>query len=138
MQAGNQQQVTLASRPQGKPQLRDFQLVDTDVAGPAEGELLIQTLYLSVDPGMRRMMGGDKSYSVGFEVGQPLTGRPVGRVVNSKHPHFAIGDYATNGCHGSTIPCPTATVRRRSIQPWRHCRPTSAWSAFPAFARTSG
>ncbi|TAN05007.1 MAG: NADP-dependent oxidoreductase [Rhodanobacteraceae bacterium] len=93
MQADQQQQVRLARRPQGKPQLRDFQLADVDVPSPAGGEMLIQTLYLSVDPGMRGMMAGDTSYSAGFEVGQPLTGRSVGRVVSSKNPRFAVGDY---------------------------------------------
>lgn len=87
------QVVTLARRPQGKPRREDFELVQAEVPKPADGEMLIQTLYLSVDPGMRGMMEEAKPYSPGFEVGQPLTGRSVGRVVVSHHPDFAAGDF---------------------------------------------
>ncbi len=87
------QVVTLARRPHGKPLREDFQLIPAAIPKPADGELLIQTLYLSVDPGMRGMMEEAKSYSPGFEVGRPLTGRSVGRVVLSHHPDFAVGDF---------------------------------------------
>lgn len=87
------QMVTLARRPQGKPQHEDFLLVEAEIPKPADGEMLIQTLYLSVDPGMRGMMEEPKSYSPGFKVGQPLTGRSVGRVVVSHHADFAAGDF---------------------------------------------
>lgn len=87
------QAVTLAKRPQGKSRREDFELEQTKVPTPAEGQMLIQTLYLSVDPGMRGMMEAPKSYSPGFKVGQPLTGRSVGRVLVSHHPDFAAGDF---------------------------------------------
>ncbi|NYT77782.1 NADP-dependent oxidoreductase [Alcaligenaceae bacterium] len=87
------QMVTLARRPQGKPKREDFLLVEAEIPKPADGEMLIQTLYLSVDPGMRGMMEAPKSYSPGFKVGQPLTGRSVGRVVVSRHADFAVGDF---------------------------------------------
>ena len=92
MPARKQQQVTLARRPQGKPVRDDFDVVDAAILKPGDGEMLIQTLYLSVDPGMRGMMEESKPYG-GFTVGQPLTGRSVGRVVTSHHPDFAEGDY---------------------------------------------
>ena len=92
MTSNRQQVVKLARRPQGKPQREDFEIVDADVPIPGAGEILIQTWYLSVDPGMRGMMESRKSYG-GFDVGQPLTGRSVGRVVTSHHPGFAAGDY---------------------------------------------
>lgn len=82
----------LARRPQGKPTRDDFRVVEADVPTPEDGEILIQTLYLSVDPGMRGMMEESKSYG-GFELGQPLTGRSVGRVVTSHHPDFTEGGY---------------------------------------------
>ncbi|MEO6984908.1 MAG: NADP-dependent oxidoreductase [Paralcaligenes sp.] len=87
------QVVTLAKRPQGKPQRADFELVHAEIPKPADGEMLIQTLYLSVDPGMRGMMEEPKSYSPGFKVGQPLTGRSVGRVIVSRHTDFTAGDF---------------------------------------------
>ena len=92
MSNDRQQVVNLARRPHGIPQREDFEIVDAEVPTPCEGEILIQTLYLSVDPGMRGMMESRKSYG-GFDVGQPLTGRSVGRVVTSHHPGFAAGDY---------------------------------------------
>ena len=93
MSARKQQQVTLARRPQGHPVREDFDVVEVEVPTPGDGEVLIQTLYLSVDPGMRGMMQERKSYAAGFEIGQPLTGRSVGRIVTSRHPDFAEGDY---------------------------------------------
>ncbi|MGH8273258.1 MAG: NADP-dependent oxidoreductase [Gammaproteobacteria bacterium] len=92
MTRNRNQVVILARRPQGKPRRDDFEVVQANVPTPGDGEMLIQTLYLSVDPGMRGMMEESKSYG-GFELGQPLTGRSVGRVVTSHHPDFAEGDY---------------------------------------------
>ncbi len=93
MQTKTNRQVLLARRPQGMPQRDDFEVVNADVPTPAEGEMLIQTLYLSVDPGMRSMMEEGKSHTAAFELGKPLTGRSVGRVVASKLNGFAEGDY---------------------------------------------
>lgn len=93
MSNNRQQVVLLARRPEGTPQQGDFALTDIDIPVPADGEILIQTLYLSVDPGMRGMMQEAKSYSAGFQPGQPLTGRSVGRVASSHHPGFVEGDY---------------------------------------------
>lgn len=93
MQAKINRQVLLAKRPQGRPQRDDFEVVDAEVPNPGEGEMLIQTLYLSVDPGMRSMMEEGKSHTAAFELGKPLTGRSVGRVVASKLSGFAEGDY---------------------------------------------
>lgn len=93
MQAKTNRQVLLAKRPQGMPQPADFEVVDAEVPSPGEGEMLIQTLYLSVDPGMRSMMEEGKSHTAAFELGKPLSGRSVGRVVESKVSGFAEGDY---------------------------------------------
>lgn len=93
MQARTNRQVLLARRPQGTPQPDDFEVVDAEVPSPGEGEMLIQTLYLSVDPGMRSMMEEGKSHTSAFELGKPLTGRSVGRVVASRLNGFAEGDY---------------------------------------------
>lgn len=93
MVSRTQQQITLARQPQGKPRLEDFKVINAEVPTPGDGEILIQVLYLSVDPGMRGMMEGGSSYSKGFDLGEPLTGRSVGRVAASHHPDFAEGDY---------------------------------------------
>lgn len=93
MQAMTNRQVLLARRPQGMPQSDDFEVVDAEMPTPGEGEMLIQTLYLSVDPGMRSMMEEGRSHTSAFELGKPLTGRSVGRVVVSRLNGFAAGDY---------------------------------------------
>lgn len=93
MQANTNRQVILARRPQGAPRLEDFEIVESAVPTPGEGEMLIQTIYLSVDPGMRAMMEEGKSHTAAFELGKPLTGRSVGRVVASSLEEFAVGDY---------------------------------------------
>lgn len=89
----HQQQVILARRPEGKPQRDDFSVRQADVPTPDDGQMLIQTLYLSVDPGMRGMMNDSGSHGTGFKLNEPLTGRSVGRVESSRHPDFAEGDF---------------------------------------------
>ena len=105
MQAKTNRQLLLARRPQGTPQLDDFEVVDAEVPSPGEGEMLIQTIYLSVDPGMRSMMEEGKSHTAAFERGKPLTGRSVGRVVTSKLNGFAEGDYVYErlGCQNYSL-----------------------------------
>ncbi len=85
-------QVQLAKRPVGKPQTIDFELVETEIPELKEGEILIQTLYLSVDPGMRNMMRDQKSYTAPFSLHKVLTGRSVGKVIESKNENFTKGD----------------------------------------------
>ena len=88
-------QVLLAKRPQGVPDESTFHFVETDVPELKDGEVLVRTLYLSVDPYMRGRMNAAKSYAPPFEVGKPLTGGVVGKVVRSNDPNFSEGDYVT-------------------------------------------
>ena len=60
-------QIVLASRPDGYPIESNFELVENPIPDPAEGEILVRTIYLSVDPYMRgRMNASQKSYSPTF------------------------------------------------------------------------
>jgi NADPH-dependent curcumin reductase CurA len=87
--------VTLASRPNGRPTRENFQLAELPVPEMADGQLLVRNSYMSVDPAMRgRMDETEKHYTTNFEIGGPLDGSSVGRVVASRHPAFAVGDYA--------------------------------------------
>ncbi|WP_432354498.1 NADP-dependent oxidoreductase [Sporosarcina sp. A2] len=92
MNSMKNRQIQLANRPEGKPQESDFELVEVHVPELQDGEILIQTLYLSVDPGMRNMMKDQKSYTSPFALHEVLTGRSVGKVVESKNKNFEIGD----------------------------------------------
>jgi NADPH-dependent curcumin reductase CurA len=70
-----------------------FSLETRDMPVPGEGDVLIQTLALSVDPYMRgRMTGIDTFFLSQFEIGQPVVSLGVGRVVESRHPDYAADD----------------------------------------------
>jgi len=74
------------------PKESDFNLVETPAPSPREGELLLQTLYLSVDPYMRGRMTGVRSYADPVKIGDVMVGGTVGRVTQSSHPKFKPGD----------------------------------------------
>lgn len=85
-------QILLKSRPEGAPRLDNFELVDAPIPEPGEGEVLMRTLYLSLDPYMRGRMSAAKSYAAPAAVGRPMVGGTVGRIVTSRHPGYAAGD----------------------------------------------
>jgi len=87
-------QIMLAARPVGFPKESDFKLVESPVPTPGEGQFLVRSLYLSVDPYMRGRMSGKKSYAAPVEIGQVMIGGAVGQVVESRHPQFAAGEIA--------------------------------------------
>jgi NADPH-dependent curcumin reductase CurA len=85
--------VVLAARPAGAPASDDFRLETTAVPQPAEGELLLRTLYLSLDPYMRGMMNAIAPvYTRSLAIGETMAAATVNRVVESKHPKFRAGD----------------------------------------------
>jgi NADPH-dependent curcumin reductase CurA len=83
----------LLSRPEGWPVPGDFELREVPVPAPAPGELLVANEYLSVDPYMRGRMSAAKSYAAPYELGKPMLGGAVGRVVASEAEGFARGDH---------------------------------------------
>ena len=84
--------ITLAARPVGFPKDSDFGLVEDTLSEPAEGELLLQTLYLSLDPYMRGRISEARSYAASVEIGQTMVGGTVSSVVVSHHPKYKSGD----------------------------------------------
>ncbi|MBA3842777.1 MAG: NADP-dependent oxidoreductase [Actinobacteria bacterium] len=89
-------EVVLAARPVGEPAESDFELREATVAAPAEGEVVVRNVFVSVDPYMRGRMSGVRTYVDPFEVGAPIDGGAVGRVVESRHDRFAEGDWVTS------------------------------------------
>jgi len=85
-------EIRLASRPAGMPTEDAFDLAETTVPEPDEGEIQVRNLWMSVDPYMRGRMRALKSYIEPFAVGEPLEGECLGEVVASRHPDFAAGD----------------------------------------------
>src|SRR5215510_13332605 len=85
-------QITLAARPKGMPKESDFKLVESPVPEPEAGEILVRTLYLSVDPYMRGRMNDVKSYAPPVQIGEVMVGAIVGKIIASKHLNFKEGD----------------------------------------------
>ncbi|CAI0722407.1 NADP-dependent oxidoreductase [Serratia entomophila] len=94
MSQGQQnRRLLLASRPQGEPTANNFHLDTAPTPQPAAGQVLLRTVYLSLDPYMRGRMSDAPSYAAPVEVGQVMVGGTVSRVVASQHPGFKIGDW---------------------------------------------
>jgi len=74
------------------PQESDFRLTESDIPKPAGGEVLVQNLYLSVDPYVRSRLTGVTTYARGLELGEVIVGGVVGRVAESSDPRLAPGD----------------------------------------------
>lgn len=87
-----QRKIVLASRPVGAPTADNFRLTETPLPVPAEGELLLRTLYLSLDPYMRGRMSDAPSYAAPVAVGEVMVGGTVSKVVVSRHADFKPGD----------------------------------------------
>ncbi|GAB3301154.1 zinc-binding dehydrogenase [Epidermidibacterium keratini] len=84
--------IVLASRPKGEPTPENFRTETAEIGPVDNGDVLLQTLYLSLDPYMRGRMNDAKSYADPVEIGQPMVGGTVSRVVESAHPNLAEGD----------------------------------------------
>lgn len=82
----------LDSRPDGAPTANNFRMVEGPLPEPKEGQVLLRTLYLSLDPYMRGRMSDAESYAEPVAIGEVMTGGAVLRVAASKHPDFAEGD----------------------------------------------
>jgi hypothetical protein len=85
-------QITLAARPVGFPKVSDFQLVYSPLPSPGAGEVLVRSIYLSLDPYMRERMSGRDSYARPIAIGEVMTGGAVALVMKSEDPKFRDGD----------------------------------------------
>ena len=85
-------QILLAKRPLGEPTDSDFQIESTSIPEVGEGQVLIRTIYLSLDPYMRGRMRAGPSYAAALQVGDVMTGGVVGEVISSRSSEFSVGD----------------------------------------------
>ena len=82
----------LVKRPVGEPRREDFAF-DTDAVNDiAEGQILVKTLYLSLDPAMRGWMNEARSYIAPVALGDVMRAGGIGTVIASRHPKFQTGD----------------------------------------------
>ncbi|MGY1704337.1 NADP-dependent oxidoreductase [Geodermatophilus sp. SYSU D00697] len=89
--AGTTREWHLAARPHGEPTPEDFRLVEVPVPDPAEGQVVVRVVAMSVDPYMRGRMRSAPSYAPSWEVGEVMRGGAVGRVVASRAPDLPEG-----------------------------------------------
>ena len=86
------ERIVLASRPVGEPTLDNFRLEELPIPEPGPGQMLLRTLWLSLDPYMRGRMSDAPSYAKPVGIGDVMEGGTVSEVVASNVPRFAKGD----------------------------------------------
>ena len=84
--------VLLAGRPSGWVSEANFRIEETPLPQPAQGEVLVKNLWLSLDPYMRGRMSEARSYVKGVELGEVMVGQTVGEVISSRNEKFKEGD----------------------------------------------
>lgn len=87
--------INLKNRPQGKPELTDFELTTTEIPELKDGEVLVKTKYVSVDPYLRGRMTDAPSYIPPFQIDQPISSGMIAEVLESKDSKFKEGDMVT-------------------------------------------
>jgi NADPH-dependent curcumin reductase CurA len=87
--------ILFNKRPVGKPTMEDFKFVEEEMPEAANGQVLLKTLYVSVDPYLRGRMTSAKSYIPPFELNKPLQSTLVAEVVASNNDRFKVGDHIT-------------------------------------------
>ncbi len=92
MNTQENRRIVLASRPVGEPTAANFRLETTAIPVPAEGQVLLRALYLSLDPYMRGRMSDAKSYAAPVAIDAAMVGATVCRVETSRHADFAEGE----------------------------------------------
>ncbi len=116
--------IVLGRRPKGAPVDSDFVLEEVRLPRPGPGEVLVRTLWLSIDPYMRGRMSDAPSYTAPVGLGEPMHGECVGMVTESRDPAFSPGDHVVGmGGWQSHFVLPAAKLRR--IDPGQ--APLSAW-----------
>jgi NADPH-dependent curcumin reductase CurA len=84
--------VVLVSRPVGEPKASNFRIEEYAQPVPGDGEVLLRTIWLSLDPYMRGRMSDGPSYAAPVPIGGVMEGGTVSEVIASNHPGFAKGD----------------------------------------------
>jgi NADPH-dependent curcumin reductase len=90
-------QIRLAARPVGLPTREGWSSTEEAVAEPQEGGVVVKTLSLSLDPAMRGWMNEGKSYIPPVGIDEVMRAGGVGKIIASKNPDFAVGDYVSGG-----------------------------------------
>lgn len=89
------QVILLNERPKGEPNDETFRFTEEEKPKPQDGEVLLKTKYVSVDPYLRGRMRDEKSYIEPFEVGKPISSLIIAEVETSKNDNFKEGDFVS-------------------------------------------
>jgi NADPH-dependent curcumin reductase CurA len=89
-------QCRLMHRPVGMPKASDFAFTEEPIPTPQEGEILLKTLYISLDPAMRGWMNDAKSYLPPVKLGDVMRAGTICEVVASNNPKFAVGEFVVS------------------------------------------
>ena len=73
--------IILKQRPVGEPKLEDFALLEEEIRNPEDDEVLLKTIYMSLDPYMRGRMNDAKSYAKAVEIGEVMEAGAVSQVI---------------------------------------------------------
>ena len=95
MQALINRQVRLKSRPAGIPQAENFELASASVPALGEGQVLVRNIYLSAEPAMRGWVSAVANYSEPVALGAVMRSLAVGRIEQSRHQDFKLGEFVT-------------------------------------------
>ena len=107
--------IVLASRPVGEPTSDNFRLEEFPIQQPGPGQMLLRTLWLSLDPYMRGRMSDAPSYAKPVGIGDVMEGGTVSEVVASNVPRFVKGISLWVVLVGRPMRCPMAPACRRWI-----------------------
>lgn len=94
---GVSREIRLVSRPSGLPGEDLFEVAESPIPDPGDGQVLIRNAFFSVDPYMRPRMNDVRSYVAPYTLGETMTGGAVGRVVASRHESIGEGDWVAHG-----------------------------------------
>ncbi|MEZ4956386.1 MAG: NADP-dependent oxidoreductase, partial [Saprospiraceae bacterium] len=86
-------QLIFKKRPIGLPEKDTWELIETEIPTPGDGEILVEQYYISLDPAMRGWMNDAKSYIPPVQIGEVMRAGAAGKVLKSNNPKFKEGDY---------------------------------------------
>jgi hypothetical protein len=116
----------VAQRPEGKPKPEDFLFKEEPIPALEEGEVLLETLYLGIAPVMRMYMmnGPDSPNRIAgeppLEIGDTIHGRGVARVIETRHPDYAVGDVVQGQLGWQTHKISKMTAAERFLRVTEH------------------
>ena len=87
--------ILLNNRPVGKPTVDDFKFIAEENPVIAEGQVLLKTLYVSVDPYLRGRMSSAKSYVAPFELNKPIQSVVIAEIIASENAGYAAGEFVS-------------------------------------------